>query len=166
MNIVMFVSLTPVISDWPTDRGCVVSPVSRIPQFTTAPQGQRDFLNQTILDNSRHLSDTGTAYNITFNSRIMGFKDYVCLKEENSKFSNLDKIYCNFQFSSYIRIFLEMLIHEILNDAGQKDFLTNHIFRISLTLSCPMDLKLYPLDRQTCELRIASCECHQRSYCQ
>ena len=82
MNIVMFVSLTPVISDWPTDRGCVVSPVSRIPQFTTAPQGQRDFLNQTILDNSRHLSDTGTAYNITFNSRIMGFKDYVCLKEK------------------------------------------------------------------------------------
>ena len=31
-------------------------------------------------------------------------------------------------------------------------------FRISLTLSCPMDLKLYPLDRQTCELRIASCK--------
>ena len=30
--------------------------------------------------------------------------------------------------------------------------------RISLTLSCPMDLKLYPLDRQQCELRIASCE--------
>ncbi|XP_015584937.1 glutamate-gated chloride channel isoform X1 [Cephus cinctus] len=28
--------------------------------------------------------------------------------------------------------------------------------RISLTLSCPMDLKLYPLDRQTCSLRMAS----------
>jgi len=28
--------------------------------------------------------------------------------------------------------------------------------RISLTLACPMDLKLYPLDRQACELRIAS----------
>ncbi|CAG0915268.1 unnamed protein product [Notodromas monacha] len=27
---------------------------------------------------------------------------------------------------------------------------------ISLTLSCPMDLKLYPLDRQTCQLRMAS----------
>ena len=26
-----------------------------------------------------------------------------------------------------------------------------------MTLSCPMDLKLYPLDRQQCELRIASC---------
>ncbi|XP_040583578.1 glutamate-gated chloride channel isoform X1 [Lepeophtheirus salmonis] len=28
--------------------------------------------------------------------------------------------------------------------------------RISLTLACPMDLKLYPLDRQVCEMRIAS----------
>jgi len=28
--------------------------------------------------------------------------------------------------------------------------------RISLTLACPMDLKLYPLDRQQCEMRIAS----------
>ncbi|XP_013147363.1 PREDICTED: glutamate-gated chloride channel isoform X3 [Papilio polytes] len=28
--------------------------------------------------------------------------------------------------------------------------------RISLTLSCPMNLKLYPLDKQTCSLRMAS----------
>ena len=28
--------------------------------------------------------------------------------------------------------------------------------RISLTLSCPMNLKLYPMDRQTCALKIAS----------
>ncbi|KAK8748668.1 hypothetical protein OTU49_015930, partial [Cherax quadricarinatus] len=28
--------------------------------------------------------------------------------------------------------------------------------RISLTLSCPMDLKLYPLDTQLCELLMAS----------
>ncbi|XP_043195868.1 glutamate-gated chloride channel-like isoform X1 [Amphibalanus amphitrite] len=28
--------------------------------------------------------------------------------------------------------------------------------RISLTLSCPMDLKLYPLDKQTCSLKMAS----------
>lgn len=36
--------------------------------------------------------------------------------------------------------------------------------RISLTLACPMNLKLYPLDRQICSLRMASCEysdlCH------
>lgn len=30
--------------------------------------------------------------------------------------------------------------------------------RISLTLACPMNLKLYPLDRQVCSLRMASCE--------
>lgn len=31
--------------------------------------------------------------------------------------------------------------------------------RISLTLACPMNLKLYPLDRQVCSLRMASCKC-------
>lgn len=30
--------------------------------------------------------------------------------------------------------------------------------RISLTLACPMNLKLYPLDKQTCSLRMASCK--------
>ena len=30
--------------------------------------------------------------------------------------------------------------------------------RVSLTLSCPMNLKLYPLDTQTCPMQIASCE--------
>lgn len=30
--------------------------------------------------------------------------------------------------------------------------------RISLTLACPMNLKLYPLDRQVCSLRMASCK--------
>lgn len=29
--------------------------------------------------------------------------------------------------------------------------------RISLTLSCPMDFKLYPFDRQYCPLRMSSC---------
>ena len=29
--------------------------------------------------------------------------------------------------------------------------------RVSLTLSCPMNLKLYPLDTQTCPMQIASC---------
>ena len=31
--------------------------------------------------------------------------------------------------------------------------------RVSLTLSCPMNLKLYPLDTQTCPMQIASCRC-------
>jgi anionic glutamate receptor len=30
--------------------------------------------------------------------------------------------------------------------------------RVSLILACPMDLKYYPLDRQTCSLTMASCE--------
>ena len=32
------------------------------------------------------------------------------------------------------------------------------IFRVSLTLSCPMTLELFPLDRQICHLRVASCK--------
>ena len=36
--------------------------------------------------------------------------------------------------------------------------------RISLTLSCPMHLKLYPMDRQTCALKIASCRTLFRPY--
>ena len=31
---------------------------------------------------------------------------------------------------------------------------------ISLTLSCPMNLKLYPLDRQMCSLLMISCKLH------
>jgi len=31
--------------------------------------------------------------------------------------------------------------------------------RISLVLACPMDLKYYPLDKQTCSIKMASCEC-------
>lgn len=34
--------------------------------------------------------------------------------------------------------------------------------RISLTLACPMNLKLYPLDRQVCSLRMASCTYQNR----
>lgn len=36
--------------------------------------------------------------------------------------------------------------------------------RISLTLACPMNLKLYPLDRQTCSLRMASCKLPIKKY--
>ncbi len=38
----------------------------------------------------------------------------------------------------------------------------NRFLRISLTLSCPMNLKLYPLDRQMCSLLMISCKwyCH------
>lgn len=30
--------------------------------------------------------------------------------------------------------------------------------RISLLLACPMDLKYYPLDKQTCSIQMASCK--------
>ena len=33
------------------------------------------------------------------------------------------------------------------------------LFRVSLTLSCPMTLELFPLDTQVCFLRVASCKC-------
>lgn len=47
------------------------------------------------------------------------------------------------------------------------------LFRVSLTLACPMNLKLYPLDRQQCSLRVASCKyrthtlfvCYSRVMC-
>ena len=32
------------------------------------------------------------------------------------------------------------------------------LYRISLTLSCPMNLKLYPLDKQLCSLYMVSCK--------
>lgn len=32
--------------------------------------------------------------------------------------------------------------------------------RISLVLFCPMDLKYYPLDKQTCQIKMASCKLH------
>lgn len=37
--------------------------------------------------------------------------------------------------------------------------------RISLTLACPMNLKLYPLDRQICSLRMASCKYYSIDLC-
>ena len=37
-------------------------------------------------------------------------------------------------------------------------FIALPLCRISLTLACAMDLALFPLDTQTCHLRIASCE--------
>ena len=37
-------------------------------------------------------------------------------------------------------------------------FLCFFFSSISLTLSCPMDLRLYPLDRQTCHLNMISCK--------
>ena len=37
--------------------------------------------------------------------------------------------------------------------------------RVSLTLSCPMNLKLYPLDTQKCPMQIASCK-YFSPYCQ
>jgi anionic glutamate receptor len=38
------------------------------------------------------------------------------------------------------------------------DGLVLYSIRISLVLACPMDLKYYPLDKQTCSMRMASCE--------
>lgn len=38
------------------------------------------------------------------------------------------------------------------------------LFRVSLTLSCPMTLELFPLDTQVCFLRVASCKCILRQY--
>ncbi|NXY86506.1 GLRA2 protein, partial [Alcedo cyanopectus] len=31
--------------------------------------------------------------------------------------------------------------------------------RLTLTLSCPMDLKNFPMDVQTCTMQLESCEC-------
>lgn len=36
--------------------------------------------------------------------------------------------------------------------------------RLSLTLTCPMDLKYYPLDRQTCSIKMASCKYYKMHY--
>lgn len=44
---------------------------------------------------------------------------------------------------------------EYVDGYSISSFLVN---RISLTLSCPMNLKLYPLDRQMCSLLMISCK--------
>ena len=47
-------------------------------------------------------------------------------------------------------------LHRYMCDSGTVLF----SIRVSLTLSCPMNLKLYPLDTQTCPMQIASCRFH------
>ena len=69
------------------------------------------------------------------------------------------------QKKAMINSFQNMILRSD-NMAGQLNFHNFHLwidFRISMTLACPMNLKLYPMDRQTCYLRIASCECVKNS---
>ena len=69
------------------------------------------------------------------------------------------------QKKAMINSFQNMILRSD-NMAGQLNFHNFHLwidFRISMTLACPMNLKLYPMDRQTCYLRIASCECVKSS---
>ena len=64
----------------------------------------------------------------------------------------------------YIRIFPDgFVLYSIRLEGSFGNNLRNKIYqlcRVSLTLACPMNLKLYPLDTQTCPMQIASCECY------
>ena len=68
-----------------------------------------------------------------------GYEKMLYLNNERDKSNNL----------KYQKI-LWIALYTFLN--------VNIFYRISLLLSCPMNLKLYPLDRQTCSLTMASCK--------
>ena len=73
--------------------------------------------------------------------------------EKEGKFHNI------IQPNLYVRIFpnsdvlysirVRYIIHSFR-------YLNKLLFQVSLTLDCPMNLKLFPLDTQTCHLTIAS----------
>ncbi|KAK8733028.1 hypothetical protein OTU49_006719, partial [Cherax quadricarinatus] len=61
-----------------------------------------------------------------------------------------DLFFKNEKEGHFHKIILPNLYIRIYPDGG-----VLYSIRISLTLSCPMDLKLFPLDRQQCQLLMA-----------
>ena len=74
--------------------------------------------------------------------------------EKDAKFHEI------IQPNLYVRVFPNGDVLYSIRVAKYRDY-TNiisllHCLQVSLTLACPMNLKLFPLDTQTCHLTIAS----------
>ncbi|XP_029052725.1 glycine receptor alpha 1 isoform X5 [Osmia lignaria lignaria] len=114
-----------------------VRSISKIDDVTMEYSVQLTFREQWLDERLRFVDTTGRLKYLTLTdaSRVW-MPDLFFSNEKEGHFHNI------IMPNVYIRIFPNgSVLYSI---------------RISLTLSCPMNLKLYPLDRQTCSLRMAS----------
>lgn len=88
---------------------------------------------------------------IQLNNSFLGRLKYLTLTEANRVWMP-DLFFSNEKEGHFHNIIMPNVYIRIFPNGS-----VLYSIRISLTLACPMNLKLYPLDRQVCSLRMASC---------
>ena len=78
---------------------------------------------------------------------------YLTLTDQ-SKVWKPDLFFSNEKEGHFHDIIMPNVLLRIFPDGG-----ILYSIRISLVLACPMDLKYYPLDKQICSIKMASCKC-------